>query len=203
MEAIFDKIRRKKKRELAQKNFENNSKLDSDRATTTEGRLVCDQNGTTGDLFVYGDYPARRNACEAIAVHNALTLLGKRSCLSEVIVRFQILRVMVFRGFFGSNVFRIGRALKYYGVTYKRFFRKKKTGEPGIYILSYWNEHPLKYGLHTVAMKYDGKEYSTYNLRGSGVCADDPKKFAKRFIVGYRAYRESEAGGKIGEEEND
>ncbi len=203
MEAIFDKIKRKKKRALVQRNFENNSKYDSDGATTTEGRLVCDQNGTTGDVFEYGDYPAKHNACEAIAVHNALILLGRKSKLSEVIVRFQVLRMMIFNGFFGSNVFRIGRALKYYGVPYKRFFRKKKTLEPGVYILSYWNKHPLKYGIHTVAMKYDGKNYSTYNLRGRGVCNDDPKIYAKRFIVGYRTACGAATEVKSDEKEND
>ncbi len=187
MENMFEKIKRKKKRLIAQQNFAVNSECDRDPRTTSENRIVSDQNGARGKVFVYGNYPAQHNACEAIAVHNAKVLLGIPSTLSETIARFQSLRAMIFLGFFGSNVYKIGRVLKSYGIGYKRFFRKKHLKEPGLYIISYWNKKPLKYGLHTVALTYDGNEYCSYNRYGnSAVNHADPALFAKRFIVGYR-----------------
>jgi|GEM_PF-1695783 len=187
MMALFEKIKRKKKRLLAEQNYEENSRLDAEPETTTRDRVVGDQNGATGVRFVYGKYPARHNACEAIAVHNVKVLTGVPSALSETIAVFQSLRAMIFGGFFGSNVYRIGKVLRYYGITYRRFFRKKKLAVPGLYIISYWNEKPLKNGIHTVTVKNDGKNYFTYNLHGHGaVSREDPAVFGKRFIVGYR-----------------
>ena len=84
MEELFDKIKRKKKRALAFENFKINEKCDKDPKTSTADRLVTDQNGTTGKNFVYGDYPAQHNACEAIAVHNAKVLLGMPTKLSSL-----------------------------------------------------------------------------------------------------------------------
>ena len=134
MESLFKKIRRRKKRLLAERNFEINSKCDADPATSSADRIVCDQNGARGNSFVYGKYPAHHNACEAIAVHNAKVLLKIPSTLSETIARFQTLHVMIFMGFFGSNVFKIGRVLKSYGIKYKRFYRKKHLKKQGMFI---------------------------------------------------------------------
>ena len=187
METIFENIRRKKKRLLAEQNFEINSKCDRDPATTSEDRIVGDQRGGRGRAFVYGKYPARRNACEAIAVHNAKVKLGVPSTLSETIAAFQSLRAMIFRGFFGSNVFKIGRVLKYYGIPYTRFFRKKRLAGEGLYIISYWNKRPWRNGIHTVTTEHSGAGFSTYNLRGDGIVSgEDPRVFGKRFITGYR-----------------
>ncbi len=187
MEKIFEKIRRKKKRLLAERNFDVNAKCDADPATTSENRLVGDQNGVRGSSFVYGKYPARHNACEAIAVHNAKVLLGVPSTLSETIARFQTLRAMIFGGFFGSNIYKIGRVLKSYGIKYKRIFRKKRLREDGLFIISFWNEKPLKNGIHTVALTFDETGYKTYNYYGNDrICLEDPRSYGKRFITGYR-----------------
>ena len=186
MEELFKKIRRKKKRALAERNFEINSKCDAEPETASGNRLVCDQNGARGRSFVYGNFPARHNACEAIAVHNVKVLLGMPSTLSETIARFQSLRAMIFSGFFGSNVFKIGRVLKFYGIKYKRIFRRRRLKESGLFIISFWNEKPLKNGIHTVALTHGDGGYETYNLHGNGaVSAEDPAKYGKRFITGY------------------
>lgn len=185
MNEEISKIRSSRRRALAAANYENNSRRDADPETTTLGRTVNDQNGMTGRTFLYGDYPARHNACEAIAVHNARVLTGERSRLSDVIVRFQASGAMIRRGYFGSNVFKIGRVLKSYGVKYKRLFRRK-FDRPGVYIVSFWNEKPLKNGIHTVAFTFDGEKYTTYNLHGGGKASDEaPGVYAKHFIVGY------------------
>lgn len=185
MMELFERIKRKKKRLLAERNFEVNARCDADPVTTTENRLVCDQNGVRGRAFVYGDYPARRNACEAIAVHNARVLLGRESSLSETIALFQALGAMIFRGFFGSNVYKIKRVLRALDIPFEKV-KRKGLGRPGVYIVSFWNEKPLKNGIHTVALTYDGEKYTTYNLHGNGAASgEDPRDYAKRFIVGY------------------
>ena len=185
MKELFTGIKRKSKRELAKRNYEINSKCDRDPLTATENLIVNDQNGKRGESFVYGDYPASHNACEAIAVHNARVLLGQTSTLTDTIALFQDLGAMIFRGFFGSNVYRIGRVLKSLGMRYRKVKLKRMT-LPGIYIISFWNKRPLKNGLHTVTVVYDGKKYVTYNLFGNGVAGrEDPKNYAKKFIVGY------------------
>ena len=187
MEKVFDKIRRRKTRLLAEQNFLINDGCDRDPRTTSEDRIVGDQNGLRGRSFVYGKYPASHNACEAIAVHNAKVLLGKPSKLSSTIAEFQNLHAMIFSGFFGSNVFRIGRVLKKEGIPFKRIFRKRRLKFPGLYIVSFWNEKPLKNGIHTVAVRYDNVKYETYNLWGNGrVSEESPLSYGKRFIIGYR-----------------
>ena len=199
MENVFSNIKRKKKRLVAERNFEINSRCDADPETSSENRIVGDQNGERGKSFVYGKYPAKHNACEAIAVHNAKVLLGIDSTLSETIVTFQLLRAMIFGGFFGSNVLKIGRVLKRYGIKYKRFFRKRRLDAPGLYIISFWNEKPLKNGLHTVTLEVGEAGYRTYNLYGNGsVSFADPKVYAKRFIVGYRIEAERKPSCEAG-----
>ncbi len=184
---VYFSIRKKPKQLLAMQNIDVNAKCDADPETTSENRIVGDQNGLRGESFVYGKYPAKRNACEAIAVHNVKVLLGIRSTLSETIVDFQCCRAMILGGFFGSNVLKIGTVMRHCGIPYKRFFRKKMLREPGLYIVSFWNKRPLKNGLHTVALEHGEDGYKTYNLYGNGTVSDsDPKKYAKRFIVGYR-----------------
>ena len=58
----------------------------------------------------------------------------------------------------------------------------------GVYIISFWNENPLSNGLHTVAVSYDGKTYTTYNYSGYGdLLFEDPVEYATvcRFECGY------------------
>ena len=185
MEIEFKKIFGKKRRALCEANYRQNGEADSSPESSSAGKLINDQNGATGRAFAYGKYPARRNACEAIAVHNARVLLGETSCLSEVIARFQMCGAMIFSGFFGSNVYKIGKVLKSCGIPYKKT-RPKRATEPGIYIFSFWNEKPLKNGIHTVAALLDKNGFTVYNLNCDGNTASTPPEvFAKRHIVGY------------------
>ena len=185
MNEYIKTIKRKSKRALAAWNYDINSICDADPKTTTRDRVVCDQNGLRGRRFVYGDYPARHNACEVIAVHNARVILGFHSALSETVTLFHGLRAMIFHGFFGSNVYKTGKVLTALGIPYEKI-RLKKMTRRGLYIISYWNEKPLKNGIHTVTVLFDGNRYTTYNLHGNGIVSrEDPRQYAKRFIVGY------------------
>ena len=56
----------------------------------------------------------------------------------------------------------------------------------GVYIVSFWNENAPFGGLHTIAVTYDGNQYTAYNLNGDGaIYAFTPSKYSNRFICGY------------------
>jgi hypothetical protein len=55
-----------------------------------------------------------------------------------------------------------------------------------VYIISFWNDNKPWGGLHTVAVKYDGVRYATYNLSGNGqISYMLPSDYACDFICGY------------------
>ena len=166
-------------------NKKSNSKVDKDTKTTTRNKVVNDQNGATGSKFSYGAYPASHNACETIAVHNAKVLTGRSSTLSETITDFQNANAMFGLGFFGSNPYAIGNVLSNEGIEYSRVGLTEMT-QPGVYIISFWTGKPCASPLHTVAVDYNGKAYTTYNLNGYGRTSDlDPTLYAYNYICGY------------------
>jgi len=171
---------------LASRNLEVNAAVDRDPHTTTIATIVNDQNGVTGRLFVYGAYPARHNACEAIAVHNAKLLKGVPSSLSQTINDFQCGHAMIGRGFLGSNVLAIGRILSASGLSWRRV-GLRDLADKGLYIISFWNGRIPWDGIHTVTVRHDGQGYTTYNLAGDGrVSQRSPVDYAKSYICGYR-----------------
>ncbi len=171
---------------LSRDNFAHNSIADENPSTTTRNRLVNDQNGATGSLFRYGGFYASRNACEAIAVHNAKVLRGRDSTLSEAIMAFQSAGAMLLRGALGSNPYAIGRVLKKEGIECVRV-RLSEISNKGTYIISFWNSKAPWSGLHTVALSGDGSKLTAYNLYGDGKpCPIALSDYSKRYICGYR-----------------
>ena len=142
--------------EIVEENYDHNSSMDSNPETSTKDKIINDQNGTTGKNFRYGNYAASHNGCEAIAIHNAMVLLGMSSSLSAVMKDCQDLYIMIGYGYFGSNPFAIGRVLRRYGIGYSKVNLDEMTQE-GIYIISYWVKGSIFEGLHTVAVYYDEK----------------------------------------------
>lgn len=170
---------------VCRNNRRQNSAVDERHDTTTRNRLINDQYEATGRRFAYGLYAARRNACEVIAVHNAKVLMGRDSTLSRTAADFQAAGAMIGYGLFGSSPCAIGRVLRRSGMAYERIGLADMT-RPGVYILSFWNRHAPWGGLHTVAVRYDGRHYATYNLKGRGsVSAGPPSRYARHFICGY------------------
>lgn len=162
-----------------------NAKADANPKTATRGRLINDQNGITGHCFRYGLFAARLNSCEAIAVHNAKTLMGIDSSLSQTMHDFQRARTMVLLGAWGSNPYAIGRLLKKEGIACRRI-SLTELNRGGLYIISFWNRNKPWHGLHTVALSYDGKIYTTYNLNGGGTVSNrNPQEYASDYICGY------------------
>ncbi|MCR5263464.1 MAG: hypothetical protein K6D94_06290 [Clostridiales bacterium] len=183
-------------------NFRNNS--EAERTLLTSQRTVSDQNGDTGMSFRYGLYKARHNACEAIAVHNVKILLGRPSRLTDVIRRFQTGASMIGLGFFGSNVYMIGLALRREKIGYKRV-RFADIIEDGLYILCFWNKGAPWHGIHTVAALNRRGKWTSFNLHGWGtVYTESPMDYAKNFICGYRItdYDEQKDGGSIRGDDN-
>ena len=173
---------------IAAMNYINNAKVDRNKKTTTQNRLINDQNDTsgTGGNFRYGLYSASNNACETIAVHNAKVLKGINSNLSSTMMNFQMANAMIEpTGYLGSNPYSIGRVLSNSGIKYSRVGLNEMTKD-GVYIISYWNGTPCMSSLHTVAVEYNGISYFTYNLSGWGdVSSDDPSTYASKYICGY------------------
>lgn len=142
--------------------------------------------GTKGGTYVYAIVPRSNNACETIAVHNAKVLKGNSSStLSQTITNFQDANAMIGFGCFGSNPYSIGNVLKNEGISYSRV-DINGMNKPGIYIISFWNDNPLQNGLHTVAINYDGSNYTAYNFASE--YDGDPVSlsyFKNRFICAY------------------
>ena len=67
---------------VKQRNYTRNRTADSNPESSTANKIVNDQNKKTGKSFRYGLYKAKKNSCEAIAVHNAKVLKKRNSSLS-------------------------------------------------------------------------------------------------------------------------
>ena len=169
---------------VSSSNKKHNSKVDKKPSTSTKNKVLNDQHGDTGTNFKYGLYEASHNGCETIAVHNAKVLSGIDSTLSDTMSDFQDLFAMIGFGYFGSNPLQIGAVLKKEQISYSYVGLNGMT-KPGVYIISFWNER-LFDGLHTVAVSYDGSEYTAYNLKCDGDdSAINPSDYKGKFICGY------------------
>lgn len=110
--------------------------------------------------------------------------MGQNSSLSQTIYEFQCLGLMIGDGGWGSDVTGIGAAMEIRG--YKAYsVGLNELNKPGVYIISFWNENPPVNGLHTVAVSYNGDNYSTYNLKGRGeVDNRNPNEYVgDRYII--------------------
>lgn len=168
------------------RNRKHNCPLDQNPIYSTRNRILNDQNRKTGQTFRYGLNRAGWNGCEAIAIHNAKVILGVDSTLSGTMTAIQTSGGMLCYGFFGSNPFVIGRVLKKSGIRAHRI-KKYQLSQPGLYILSFWNEGAPWNGAHTVACRCDGKLWTLYNYHGNGrESTIPPLTFGRRFICAYR-----------------
>ena len=146
--------------------------------------------------YMYGSHNASYNACEAIAVYNALHYLGRDKYLEDIMYDFYTMGALetdmihfqewTKTGGWGTNPFAIGLLLSDYGIGYKSVGLEGMT-DAGMYIMSYWSGKITR-GIHTVALYYDGKVYKAYNLTGKGDQSQefDPQMyFGENFICAY------------------
>lgn len=121
----------------------------------------------------YGLFPASFNACEMIAVYNALVRQGYEGHAFADICLEMYPRVWALWGLFGSNVFRTYLYFKRHGIPYRIYHRRDDffldLPENRVGIISFWNaKHPFA-GIHTVCVEktYCGyRVYNRYNNRG-------------------------------------
>ena len=176
----------KTRRQVFAESAERNRIADATPEFCTANRLVTDQNGKTGRAFSLGKYPARHNACEAIALHNAKVLTGRESKLSDAIEAVVRGRAVPMKGFFGTLPWKLGRVLANEGVPFEKV-RFRECVSDGVYILSFWNKKPWKNGLHTVAATRNGGTFTLYNWSGTTVRNDEAfRKMKRRFVCGHK-----------------
>lgn len=183
----------KRTKEIIKENSLINLSLENGSLSTNK-RLINDQHGATGVSFHFGRRRASYNGCEAIAIHNALTLLGRSSTLGGVIINIQKSGAMWRLGEWGSDPCRLGCVLKRrYGIKTTHFFSPKKLLKDGVYIISYWNTPDRLYdGLHTVALSCENGALRVFNCGRSAFKESRfetnwlPRRFADGFIIGYR-----------------
>lgn len=85
------------------------------------------------------------NGCEVISVYNALVYMKREKPLYEI--AFYMERFRMLAGFFGCNVFKVGKALEHYGINY---MRSGEIGSAEIFIVSYWTGKRFLSSIHTV-----------------------------------------------------
>ena len=122
------------------------------------GEMINGQ--AVGDIskIRYGSFYMSFNGCEVIAVHNALIHINKPKSIVEI--AFYMERFKVLFGLFGCNVYKIGRALEYFEI---KFRRVKKLDDIKSFIVSFWNGRPLMSSIHTVFCIRTEKGIEIYN----------------------------------------
>lgn len=137
----------------------------------------------------YGLFPMSFNGCEVIAVCNALEYAGIPFSLNEV--RLYMERYSVLFGFFGCNVYRIGSALRHFGMECSRV---KDVKEADAFIVSSWTGRQFLSSVHTVfCVRRNGRitVYNRYNRCPDAKIYDSPEDIFSgcRTIVCYIADR--------------
>lgn len=184
------KISRRDKKIMAE-NYEFNRSSDLNPSISTKNRLINDQNGKTGKSFRYGEFFADYNACEAIAIHNTLVILGFDSALSKIIKAVQSCGGMFCRGKWGTKLSYIGKIIeKEYGLPSRTIRKISDINNNGIYIISFWNDPKnLMNGIHTVALRLENGLAGVYNCSSNRTESlsevDLRQKFGGGFIIGY------------------
>jgi len=147
------------------------------------GTGVCDMK--------LGDTVMRESGCEVIATYNALLLLGKVVSVAGAARRYEekgcLVRVpFVKYGKLGVNPYDIGTVVGSYGVSYS-VATPEQMCEPGIYIISYWNNARLLDGIHTIAVHTrNGLCYLyNYDMKSNTGLGVIPSAFLKTFSDGY------------------
>jgi hypothetical protein len=119
------------------------------------------------------------NGCEVIAVHNALVYLNMPQKLTEV--AFYMERFRLLMGFFGCNVYMLGRALAHFEALCPRI---KSIDGVEAFIITFWTKQPFLSSIHTVfCVKTAGgiKVYNRYNnVDTTYLCANVEEIAGKR-----------------------
>ena len=135
---------------------------DHNLACKLKDRMINGQAIADVSQLKYGLCRMSFNGCEVISVYNALQYVGKPQPLQEVAFFLEKYRLLM--GFFGCNMFRLGRALEKFGASYERI---SEIGDTPAFIISFWTGRKFLSPIHTVfcTRESDGriKVYNRYN----------------------------------------
>ena len=159
--------------------------------------LINGQQTEPYNSIPFGNSTIGYSGCEVIATYNALILLGCPESF-EGVKSYYINRINSVTlsgwgkgGYWGCTPldiasFLTSRQIQYCPLPVISLQILDYYGPvPGTYIISYWNEDPLHYGYHTIAVQCDGYEYTAYNWKvGSN------KAFNKNSIFSFIPARE-------------
>lgn len=143
------------------------------RGCIISGRMINGQGLGDVSRLRYGLCRMGFNGCEVISVYNALQFIGKPQPLQEVAFFLEKYRLLL--GFFGCNVFRLGKALDKFGAAYERI---GEIGDTPAFIISFWTGRPMMSAVHTVFCTRENgrfKAYNRYNNCGTVRYGDAPE----------------------------
>ena len=122
-------------------------------------RMINGQGMGDVSKLKYGLCRMSFNGCEVISVYNALRYVGKPQPLREVAFFLEKYRMLL--GFFGCNMFRLGKALEQFGAAYERI---SEIGDTPAFIISYWTGRPFLSSIHTVFCTQEPDRVKVYNM---------------------------------------
>ncbi len=157
-----------------------NLKYNTERVQQPEfGKMINGQGMGLVSKLRYGICHMSFNGCEIIAVHNALVYLNMPQKLTEV--AFYMERFRLLMGFFGCNVYMLGRALAHFEALCPRI---KSIDGVEAFIITFWTKQPFLSSIHTVfCVKTAGgiKVYNRYNnVDTTYLCANVEEIAGKR-----------------------
>lgn len=156
------------------------------------GRVIPSQSAAEIARFRYAGTAASDTGCGAIAAYNALTVLGRRASLAEVIHRVERARGVMRGGRHGANPYALGAVLRGYGAAVRRVRRLRaleRVLEPGdAAILMIWNDRAdIFRGAHFFTVQKTAEGYAVHNreARMPGTASLEDIVAGGRFITGY------------------
>ena len=189
------------------RNYEYNVQLEE----SLNKEIIDSQYAEKVGDFKFGWRNVSFSGCEAVAVYNAMYLLGHENVsLADTIRCFEeqasILLEVPTSGYLGSNPYSISHVLKSNGIDYTTVsgFNSIDTTKPGIYIMSYWNEPYILGKIHTITIevKENGKvQCYNYSLPTSSDENNEDIAALKKmpsvqFISGYKLEQPATKNGR-------
>lgn len=141
---------------ISKKNYKHNVRIYD---KSQYGRMINGQAVDYVSGMYYGLCRMSFNGCEVIAVHNALVYLKKPLPIYEIARYMERFRVLA--GFFGCNVYKVGKALEHFGVKCES---SRKIGNAEVFIVSFWTGRRFLSSIHTVFCVRQKNGILVYNV---------------------------------------
>ncbi len=158
---------------LANVNYKENQKVDLSEYEKNGGYITDQGKKQESDKLQYGVGTFGKNACELIAVNNALCTLGDRKDIRDIAKEFETDGQTLF-GVFGTSPYAVGDYFRENGYQVDTYEGDKTIYNLDIpdadtYILSFWNSDKATSQIHTASVdKLGDRKYRIYNVGRSG-----------------------------------